>query len=195
MKRISLFRVVLLMALATQVFISCGDDDEPQPTAPTLDVYEEKIEIDGLYYNFHGKEAGMSYAGRTGNNKYTYKGDVIIPPFVKYYGQSYPVTSIDDLAFADSKDMTSITIPSSVTKFNGSSNFWNCYALRSIYCYGTNAPKCTYTDTFGCYSGGGLADTPDDIYNYCVLHVPNGRKEEYASATVWRKFKNIKDDL
>ena len=181
-----------------KAYIHYYSRDFGQPVRPVcnvLEVYETNVEIDGLYYNFHGKEAGMSYAGGTGKNKYTYKGDITIPSSVTYFGKSFPVTSIDDLAFADSKDMTSISIPSSVTKFNGSSNFWNCYALRSIYCYGANAPKCTQTNTFGCYSEGGLADTPDDIYNYCILHVPNGRKEEYASASVWRKFKNIKDDL
>ena len=105
-------------------------------------------EIDGIYYNFNGTEATVTF----GDNKYT--GDIVIPETVTYNETVYSVvsigsnafgscreltsvtipnsvTTIGDLAFVDSSDLTSITIPTSVTSI-GERAFQDCSALMSI---------------------------------------------------------------
>ena len=54
-----------------------------------------------------------------------YSGDVAIPSTVSYYGNIYTVTSIGGHAFAGCSDLTSVTIPSSVTNI-GTSAFHDC---------------------------------------------------------------------
>ena len=61
-----------------------------------------------------------------------YSGDIIIPEKVKGNdGVEYVVTSFDEDCFKDSRDLTSITIPSSVTSL-GKSCFDGCRVLTSI---------------------------------------------------------------
>ena len=61
-----------------------------------------------------------------------YSGDIIIPEKVKGNdGVEYVVTSFDDYCFKDCRNLTSITIPSSVTSL-GKSCFLGCYNLTSI---------------------------------------------------------------
>jgi len=55
------------------------------------------------------------------------KKEVRIPPAI----QNYPVTGIGREAFAENKNITSVTIPSSVTTI-GSKAFWNCTSLASV---------------------------------------------------------------
>lgn len=49
--------------------------------------------IDGIYYNFNGDEAEVTYE----NNSYT--GDIVIPESVVYNAKTYSVTSIGNYAF------------------------------------------------------------------------------------------------
>ena len=57
--------------------------------------------------------------------------DVIIPSSITIGGKEYKVTSIGDKAFSYCKNLTSITIPSSVTCI-GKSAFEHCSSLTSI---------------------------------------------------------------
>ncbi len=85
-----------------------------------------KILVDGIYYNFLGKNATVTSA----NNGGRYDGNVVIPETVIYSGIAYSVTSIGDNAFSYS-GLTSITIPNSVTSI-GNDAFYNCTGLKSI---------------------------------------------------------------
>jgi len=71
----------------------------------------QSVEIDGIYYNLitKAKQAEVT----TNPNKYT--GHVVIPASVTYNGVEHSVTSIGQRAFFNCGNMTSITIPSSVT--------------------------------------------------------------------------------
>ena len=62
-----------------------------------------------------------------------YSGDIIIPEKVKGNdGVEYVVTSFDDYCFKDCRNLTSITIPSSVTSL-GWSCFEGCSGLETVY--------------------------------------------------------------
>ena len=93
----------------------------------TLLAYD--AEIDGIYYNFSGDEAEVTY--RVENADDNYSGDVIIPEFVTYEGKEYRVTSIGNKAFVYCKDNVSITIPKTVNVIRFLA-FGGCRGLTSI---------------------------------------------------------------
>ena len=66
----------------------------------------------------------------------TIKGDIVIADNINYKGTQFIVTSIDSGAFGECDDLTSITIPDSVT-FIGGYAFRNCSTLETIYYKGT----------------------------------------------------------
>ena len=84
--------------------------------------------IDGIYYNFNGDEAEVTYKN-TSYNSYT--GDIAIPESVVYNEKTYSVTSIGSSAFSRCTGLTSVTIPKSVTSI-GSSAFSGCTGLPSV---------------------------------------------------------------
>lgn len=61
-----------------------------------------------LAVSFRGSDPYYSYSDR-------YSGNVIIPDSVTYNGTTYAVTSIGDGAFRACSDLTSVTIPNTVT--------------------------------------------------------------------------------
>ncbi|MBO4549499.1 MAG: leucine-rich repeat protein, partial [Bacteroidaceae bacterium] len=81
--------------------------------------------IDGIYYNFSGNEATMTYESY---HSRSYSGSVTIPNTVTYNGTTYSVTSIGQNAFWDCTSLTSITIGNSVTTI-GNSAFSGCSGL------------------------------------------------------------------
>ncbi len=78
-------------------------------------------EVRLTYYNLDGSD--------TANNHVS--GDVVIPSSVEYNGTTYNVTEINDLTFLGCSNLTSITIPSSITYIYGSA-FYGCSGLTSI---------------------------------------------------------------
>ena len=85
-------------------------------------------EIDGIYYNFSGSTATVTYKSDWSSD---YSGIVVIPGSVKYNGTTYSVTSIEKSAFSFSPSLTSVTIPNSVTSI-GHQAFQACMSLTSI---------------------------------------------------------------
>ena len=67
-------------------------------------------EVRLTYYNLDGSD--------TANNHVS--GDVVIPSSVEYNGTTYNVTDINELTFLGCSNLTSITIPSSIT------DIWKC---------------------------------------------------------------------
>jgi len=75
----------------------------------------DPVEIDGIYYNLISK---AKQAEVTKNPNY-YSGKVVIPKTVTFEGVKYNVTIIGDNAFKLCNNLTSVTIPNSVTSIGG----------------------------------------------------------------------------
>lgn len=81
--------------------------------ALVAEAYDAKI--DGIYYNFSGNEAEVTYKNEF---KKTYSGTIVIPESIIYKGKTYTITSIGRKAFYDCNDLTSVSIPNSVRKID-----------------------------------------------------------------------------
>lgn len=82
--------------------------------------------VDGLAYNIKSSDAvsvtRADYSGLTAAN---------IPSNVTYNGQTYSVTSIEESAFWQCGDLTSVTIPNTV-KSIGEGAFYYCFGLNRV---------------------------------------------------------------
>lgn len=96
-----------------------------------LRAYDAKI--DGIYYNFSGNEATVTFRDAWYNS---YKGNLVIPTSVSYNGKTYSVTSIGELAISNCTSLNSITIPESVTTIEKNAFYW-CPSLTSIHIPGS----------------------------------------------------------
>ena len=81
-----------------------------------------------LYYEIRAgrtNEVRLTYYNRDGSDTANnhVSCDVVIPSSVEYNGTTYNVTAIDELTFLGCSNLTSITIPSSIT------DIWKCVCL------------------------------------------------------------------
>ena len=97
-----------------------------EPPLPPLPHYD--FEEDGIYYIItDGNKVSV-----TENPEYKgYSGDIVIPSTVSHHGADYVVTAIDDYAFEDCEDVTSVSIGSYVTKI-GDNAFAGCTGLTEV---------------------------------------------------------------
>lgn len=100
-----------------------------------INLFPEPIELpydfwaDGIYYKLTSDSTvAVTCQDDDGN---TYNGAVTIPSTVTYQANTYQVTSIADNAFGDCRDLTEVTIPSTVTS-SGSNAFKNCRSLNRV---------------------------------------------------------------
>ena len=107
------------------------------------------VEIDGIYYNLNSITQTAEVT-RNSNVMGTYYGrvDIWIPSSISYNGVDYRVTGIGAWAFENSVQLTTITIPESVTYIEESA-FYNCSSLTSLTI--PNKVHSIYDDAFwGC---------------------------------------------
>lgn len=88
----------------------------------------EVVEINDIYY----KLDMVNYTAEvTQKTKGKYSGDIVIPNSVDYKDQTCAVTTIGYYAFNGCDEMTSITIPPSITSIQNA--FWGCTGLTAVY--------------------------------------------------------------
>ena len=87
---------------------------------------------DGIYYLFKDGGVVVSCVGDpTKSDRNKYSGEIVIPETVIHNGLTYNVVGIFTYAFYGCTDLTSITIPNSVTSI-GSATFYGCTGLTSV---------------------------------------------------------------
>ena len=89
----------------------------------------QKVEIDGINYKLNFREKSAMVISSNNNNRYA--GDVIIPSSINDSRYDYSVTKIVGSAFENCRELTSVSIPSTVTEI-GDEAFHNCSNLTSI---------------------------------------------------------------
>lgn len=94
-------------------------------SVPAAQAYD--FEVGGIYYNINNTSVSVTYADLQG----TYRGNVVIPSEVTYQMRTYPVKAIDYLAFINSADMTSVTLPDGITQIYDQA-FSHCSSLTEI---------------------------------------------------------------
>ena len=96
--------------------------------------FAHDFEVDGIYYSYVNKVSKtvkVSYQGSSYNSfDNEYSGTVTIPQIVQYSGVSYSVVAIGKEAFRDCSEVTSVTIPNSVTEV-GLNAFYNTKWYKS----------------------------------------------------------------
>ena len=94
----------------------------------TCSSFAQKYEIiDEYRYRLHNDEAAL-----VSNETWKYTGDIVVPSKVKASdGKSYKVTGIDDRCFQNCKTVTSVTLPSTISKI-GQYCFADCEQMKSV---------------------------------------------------------------
>ena len=97
------------------------------------------FKVDGIYYQYNAKDItvsvtfGDNYYQTPGQDPYydTYKGSISVPSEITYNGRILPVKGIADRAFYNCNNLSSISLPNTITSI-GSSAFEGCTNLSSI---------------------------------------------------------------
>ena len=92
--------------------------------------------------------------------------------------------TIGNYAFHDCKSLTTITLPKTIQSI-GRACFKNCIALRHIFVDATTPPTLSETAFLHSYSG--------TMKDQIVVHVPQGKADEYRNADEWNSFTHIID--
>ena len=158
------------------------------------------FEVDGIWYWAFDDNTAMVIQRPDEDDLYS--GDIVIPEDVTYEGYTFTVTAIDEGAFEDCYDLssvvigdavenigenafqgctglTSVTIGSGVTNI-GAKAFNYCNALQTVTCRGTVPPEMASSN---CFSNA--------AYSRAVLKVPRPVIETYAATDYWYKFSHI----
>jgi hypothetical protein len=125
--------------------------------------FAHDAEINGIYYNFSGNEATVTFKGNTSYEYWDeYSGSIVIPETVNYDDHDYTVTSIGDYAFYGSTTVfyMQIQIPNTVTSI-GKSAFGNCPRLTSVKI--PNSVTTIGTQAFGGCSSLSSIEIPNSV--------------------------------
>ena len=158
------------------------------------------FEVDGILYRAMNDGTATVIANEEMENYYI--GDKVIADTVTFEGNNYVVKIIEDNAFSDCYELTSITIPNSVETIGeqafkgctgltsvtigsgvtaiGAKAFNYCNALVTVKCIGTVPPVMASTDCFSTAA-----------YNRATLLVPRNTEATYTAADYWYKFAHI----
>ena len=100
--------------------------------------WECDFTVNNIHYNFiagTSDEVAVSCdwyeSGRYGGYNNNYSGNVIVPASVTYNSKTYKVTAVGNGAFAESSNLTSVSLPSTITSI-GNYAFGNCSQLSNV---------------------------------------------------------------
>lgn len=93
-------------------------------------VWAYDFEVDGIYYEATYPYTTVAVISKDYNYN-SYSGDIVIPSTVQYNGRTYPVKYINSYAFKNCDNLTSLTIPNSITSI-GEYAFDSCTSQISI---------------------------------------------------------------
>ena len=104
-----------------------------------------------IYYKWNADktELSVTYRGNDPQPYLEYSDNVVIPESVNYEGKDYPVTSIGDWSFCSCPDLTSVTIPNSVTDIDDYA--FNCLSKDEVFVHRNSVnilPKCDFLKYF-----------------------------------------------
>ena len=139
----------------------------------TLESITESISMNDWYYFLDKVSHTAMLQGVLGAS-----GDLVIPLEFEYEDQTYSVTSIDEGTFIACNALTSVTLPSTLTRISDYV-FSYCDNLTNVYCYAGNVPE-TGNNVF--------KETP---ISSATLHVPAASVEAYRTTAPWSGFGTI----
>jgi hypothetical protein len=172
----------------------------------TISVVQEGIYImynDVRYARIHPEDPSNHDIAVVNKLPLQYSGHIDIPSEVPYNDETFNVVRIGNGAFDNSVDLTSVSIPTSVTSIEDGA-FYRCTGIASITIPASvasiGAGAFAYCSSFRLIEVGW--DTPlsdvdnifgDDFFDFgnCTLVVPQDSKPLYESADVWREFGTI----
>ena len=138
---------------------------------------DDSFKTADIYYTINDDGFSVSVTRETADDD-SYSGSIVIPSAIEHGENVYSVTNIDDYAFYGCLDLTSVTIPESVTSI-GAYAFGDCPNLKEVYCLPKQVPKT---------SPHAFANT--DISS-ATLYVPKLAPDDYKAAEPWKYFGTI----
>ena len=95
-------------------------------------LWSSNTQVDGIWYNFDSSTmtASVTYEGSYRSSA-AYSNNITIPSSVEYNGKTYSVTSIEESAFYECTNLTSVIIANSITSI-GDYAFVGCSGLTSV---------------------------------------------------------------
>ena len=149
------------------------------------------FEVGGIYYNITNS-TDKTVEVTEGSSYYT--GSVVIPESIEYDGITYNVTCIGSRAFMASTELTSITIPNSVTSI-GDYAFNGCTSLKYLHIEdGTSTLSLgvNYSASSGNYGKGLFRDCPlETLYLGRDLSYKTSSYTSVAMLSGYSPFANI----
>ncbi len=138
---------------------------------------DETFEYDNLTYVIVSKDektAKLTYPrGST-----SYSGEIVIPSQVEYNSETYSIVGIGEYSFNNNVNITSVTIPESVTSIELYA-FGSCNGLTSLTCLNPTPASLEL------YAFGNINT------NNVTLFVPMANKDIYSQTDVWKDFNII----
>ena len=131
------------------------------------------VTVDGIKYNIYDDPIEAAVVQQ---DAATINGAITIPATVTYNAVDYPVVHISNQAFYLCGNLTSISIPSSVTEI-GAEAFFGCIGLTDIYVNWTTPISINAQSSF-----------PGLTRAEINLHVPAGIYGAYATTYGWNSF-------